>query len=236
MTISTYRDLQTYLGITADNVPRMQTVIATAAALQLPLPVTSSLSRAWKAVQRYVEVTVDGEPGPETLGGIIRELVRMGKLPTLDPYGMARTYLGCREIPGSRDNPLIVAWHRRIATWISDDETAWCSAFANAMCQDCEYERSGKLNARSWLEVGQSVELAQAKPGDVVVLWRGSRSGWEGHVAFFEHYNANRDLIYMLGGNQNNEVNVTGYATNRLLSIRRIRPLSRAEGKSSKIL
>lgn len=36
--------------------------------------------------------------------------------------------------------------------------------------------------ARSWLAWGRSVPLSQSRPGDVVVLWRGSPRGRAGHI------------------------------------------------------
>ena len=151
-----------------------------------------------------------------------------------DPYGVARNHLGVREIPGAKNNPLIVRWHRRLANWINDDETAWCSSFANYCAAEAGYESSGKLDARSWLHVGQPVNLADARPGDVVVLWRGNPNSWTGHVAFLEHYNAKRGLLYLLGGNQNNEVNITAYDPGKLLGIRRLRSLDRLQGNTSR--
>lgn len=153
---------------------------------------------------------------------------------TLDPYGVARNHLGVREIPGKEHNPLIVRWHRRLANWVNDDETAWCSSFVNYCAAEAGYETSGKLDARSWLKVGMPVELADARPGDVVILWRGRKDSWQGHVAFLEHHNAKRGLLYLLGGNQNNEVNITAYDPGKLLGIRRLRSLDRLQGSTSR--
>ena len=148
----------------------------------------------------------------------------------LDPYGVARQHIGVREIPGKEHNPVIVRWLRQLATWVNGDETAWCSAFANFCAREAGYESSGKLDARSWLKVGETIALKDARPGDVVILWRGSKNSWQGHVAFLEHFNEKRGLLYLLGGNQNNEVNITAYGPERLLGIRRLRSLDRLEG------
>jgi len=152
------------------------------------------------------------------------------------PFDIAKTYLGTKEIPGKANNPLIVRWHRRLLSWISDDETAWCSSFANFCAAEAGYESSGKVNARSWLEVGEPVTLANVRKGDVVILWRGRKDGWEGHVAFLDHYNSVRELLYLLGGNQNNEVNITAYSTAQLLGIRRLRSLDRLQGNTGNLI
>lgn len=190
---------------------------------------------------------VDGEWGPLSQAAAA-EWAAAGHAPAAPPpapepapvhaswslsYDIAKRYLGTREIPGKKNNPLIVRWLRQIASWVSDDETAWCSAFVNHCAEEAGYERSGKLNARSWLDVGQSVPVSESRKGDVVILWRGTKNGWEGHVAFLDHYNPVRGLVYLLGGNQNNEVNITAYPVGRVLGVRRLRSLESLQGKTA---
>ena len=43
----------------------------------------------------------------------------------------------------------------------------------------------GHAIARNWLKWGNSVPRAAIKPGDIVVTWRGSRSGAEGHILIY---------------------------------------------------
>jgi len=133
---------------------------------------------------------------------------------------LAFTQYGIREIPGPQeDNPEIMKYFREIGqTWVMDDETAWCSAFVNWVCKSLEYSYSGKLTARSWLNTGYRVQ--NPIPGDVVILWRESISSWKGHVGFYINHDA--ENIYILGGNQNNMVNITAYPVGRLLEYRRV--------------
>jgi uncharacterized protein (TIGR02594 family) len=137
------------------------------------------------------------------------------------PYEMAREYLGTEEIPGAQDNPLIVGWLQQIASWVQDDETAWCSAFVDAMARATGYEHTGKLNARSWLEVGEVVNLKDARPGDVVIFWRNSPTSWEGHVAFFVSQGDTH--VRVLGGNQNNSVSEASYPKTKVIGVRRMK-------------
>ena len=102
--------------------------------------------------------------------------------------------------------------------WVKDDETAWCSAFVNWVCKKANLEYSGALNARSWLNIG--CEVANPEIGDLVVFWRGDPNGWQGHVAFFIREAKNH--IYVLGGNQNNQVKISAYPKSRLLKYRRL--------------
>ena len=112
-------------------------------------------------------------------------------------------------------------------TWVKDDETAWCSAFAGWVCKEAGVSYSDKLNARSWLAVGK--ETTSPEQGDVVVLWREKKAGWKGHVGFFV---TKRDgYIYILGGNQSNMVNISKYPESRLLGYRRVMAPTGATGK-----
>ena len=131
----------------------------------------------------------------------------------------ALSQYGVKEIPGQEDNPVIVSYFSEIGhSWVKDDETAWCSAFANWVAKKENKAYSGKLNARSWLSVGKSVEVPEI--GDIVVLWRSSKSSWKGHVGFF--INQDDKYIYILGGNQNNQVCIRPYPKDRLLEYRRL--------------
>lgn len=179
---------------------------------------------------------LDGMWGPLSMAAAEawddRELVVAIPHTTPTPYDLAQDHLGTKEIPGSRHNNKIVGWLRRLAAWINEDETPWCSAFVDAMAAEAGYERSGKLNARSWLAVGQDIPLEKARPGDVAILWRGNRAGWEGHVGFYVSQTAGG--LSMLGGNQGNAVSIATYPKTRLLGIRRLRPLSALHGNTSK--
>jgi len=126
---------------------------------------------------------------------------------------------GLREIPGVENNPRIMEYFRWIGhSWVQDDEVAWCSAFLNWACLVTGLPRSGKLDARSWLSVGTPVY--DPVLGDVVVLWRESVASWKGHVGVF--IRQTDDQIYLLGGNQNNEVCIKPYSGGRLLGYRRL--------------
>ena len=125
---------------------------------------------------------------------------------------------GIKELPGAVNNsPRILEYFTEIGHgWVKEDETAWCSTFVNYIAKVTGHSMSGKLDARSWLGVG--CKTLKPQIGDVVVLWRESKTSWKGHVGFFiREY---KGLIYMLGGNQDNQVCVKGYAASRLLGYR----------------
>ncbi len=135
---------------------------------------------------------------------------------------IALSQYGITETKGPDHNPAILRYFNEIDhAWVDDDETAWCSAFANWVARKAHKEYSGKLNARSWLDVG--IPVVVPAPGDIVVLWRGSKDSWKGHVGFF--CRENETDIWILGGNQGiGQVNIRPYSLFRLLAYRRLLP------------
>ena len=119
---------------------------------------------------------------------------------------IALSQYGVTEIVGYQHNPVVLNYFKEIGhTWVATD--------ANV-------ERSHKLTARSWLNVGTAIN--QPKINDVVIFWRHKKSSWKGHVGFFISYSEDKKHIYVLGGNQNNQVNIKKYPVYRLLGFRRL--------------
>jgi uncharacterized protein (TIGR02594 family) len=144
------------------------------------------------------------------------------------PFKIAQRFVGVKEGPGAMNEPLVLAMLRLDARWVEDDQTAWCSAFVNFVCFLLELPRSRSLAARSWLTVGASIPLTDARPGfDVVVLKRGTGSqpgpdvlAAPGHVAFYAGQDAANVLL--LGGNQGDAVSIARFPKARILGIRRL--------------
>ncbi|WP_153039724.1 hypothetical protein [Pseudovibrio sp. Ad37] len=55
-------------------------------------------------------------------------------------------------------------------------------------------------------------------PGSILVFWRGSPRGWNGHVGFYVSESAGH--YHVLGGNQSNAVTTAKLSKRRLLDIR----------------
>lgn len=125
--------------------------------------------------------------------------------------------LGVREVVGSRHNPRILEYFTAVRGHIRDDETAWCSAFANWVIRETGLEGTRRGNARSWATWGTQLPLEALPYGAIAVLWRGSPSSWKGHVAFYAGTEGG-DLV-LLGGNQGNAVCLKKYPRNRLLAL-----------------
>lgn len=132
---------------------------------------------------------------------------------------IAGGYVGITEIHGAQHNPKIIAMAKKAGNeWVQDDETPWCAAFVGAVLHDAGIKGTMKLNARSYLDWGE--EVTKPQPGDVVIFWRGTRDGWQGHVAFFVRFDEHGNIV-VIGGNQNDAVSLKPYEVDRLLGYRR---------------
>jgi len=143
-------------------------------------------------------------------------------------HDIAQRFIGTTETPGTASNPHVLAMLQLDAEWPKGDDVPWCSAFVNYVAWLLRLPRSKSLRARSWLNVGRAVQLADAVVGfDVVVLKRGTgdQPGPDvidapGHVGV---YNGRTDThVSLVGGNQSDAVNVREYPIERVLGVRRL--------------
>jgi uncharacterized protein (TIGR02594 family) len=124
---------------------------------------------------------------------------------------------GVDELPGAdRHNPRIVEYHQSTSLLATDDETPWCSSFVNWCFEQAGIHGTNSARARSWETWGQ--QLRKPRRGSVTVFWRETKASGKGHVAFFFEEKAERVLV--LGGNQDNQVNIKSYPKTQLLSYR----------------
>lgn len=132
----------------------------------------------------------------------------------------AGQYLGLTEWPGAKQNPKIIEMFDLLGhSGVKNDETPWCAAFVGSVLSSLGLPHTGKLNARSYLTYGQSIRAQEARPGDIVILWRDSPESWMGHVGFFVRFEGNS--VVLRGGNQGNAVTDQAYPMDRVLAVRR---------------
>lgn len=135
-------------------------------------------------------------------------------------YTLAQRFVGIREVPGTKDNPAILAMLQLDGDWPQHDEVPWCSAFVNYVAWLLRLPRSKSLAARSWLNVGKPVKLEDAVPRfDVVVLDRPPNPE-SGHVGFYSAKIGN--VVHILGGNQSDAVSVAPFDAGRVIGVRRL--------------
>lgn len=150
---------------------------------------------------------------------------------TTSALEVAERFVGHREIPGNQHSPFI-QWAFTLCGYGPDtpDEIAWCSAFAQVPAFVLDLPRSRSAAARSWLQVGATVDVRDARIGfDVVVLKRGqgAQPGPEvlqapGHVGYFAGWDDTLTRVRVLGGNQGDAVTVATFPREQILGIRRL--------------
>ena len=135
----------------------------------------------------------------------------------MKPYEIALTQYGKKGILGVGENPEILKYFSEIGqSWVQDDDTAWCAAFANWCLRQADLPITGNLLARGFLKYGTLTTTP--KLGDIVVLWRISKESGFGHVGFF--ISETPQTIFLLAGNNNNEVQITEFPKTKLLAYR----------------
>lgn len=121
----------------------------------------------------------------------------------------AQKYIGEKEIPGAKHNPVIVdMWKAIKRGGIKDDETPWCAAFVGACLERVGIESTRFESAKSYLAWG--TKLNAPVEGCIVVF---DRDGG-GHVGFVVGVTRMGDLL-VLGGNQGDMVKVAKFPRSR---------------------
>lgn len=143
------------------------------------------------------------------------------------PYETLEALRGITEIEGPDSNPLIMAMLTIDDNWPQDDDVPWCSGAMNFVCKLWRLPRSKSLRARTWLQIGEVIQIEDAEPGfDIVILKRaGDNRGPEvisapGHVGFFAGLEGDRILV--LGGNQGDSISIAYFRRDDLLGVRRL--------------
>lgn len=137
----------------------------------------------------------------------------------MTPFDIARSYIGTTEGPGPADNPVIMEMYASVGhDWVEHDSVAWCAAFVGHCLEKAGIKSTRKLTARSYLDWGVPVDVADAQQGDIGVIPRGS-SNWQGHVFFIDRIEG--QWVWGLGGNQDDAVNLKRYPVSKLLGVRR---------------
>lgn len=134
----------------------------------------------------------------------------------LKAYEIARDELGVKELDGEmNNNKRIIEYHLATTLKATTDEVPWCASFVSWCLEQAGLKSTKSAWARSYLTWG--IATKEPKEGDIVVFSRGKSSG---HVAFF--VSKNPLWVTVLGGNQDNTVNIKKYAAWRVLSFRTI--------------
>jgi len=139
-------------------------------------------------------------------------------LPRLDWMRIAMGELGQKEIPGHRSNPRIVEYGKSVSLNITDDSVPWCASFVSHCLEMAQVKSTRSAMARSYEKWGAAIEPHY---GCVVVMWRKSLESGSGHAGFYVGQDPNnKNNIMLLSGNSNNQVRISSYTKDRILSYR----------------
>lgn len=95
----------------------------------------------------------------------------------------------------------------------------WCADFITLVEREVGRRGTGSRLARSYLGYGRPVPLAEARAGDIVVLWRGRPRGRSGHVGYLTGRAGGR--VELISGNVAGRVRMATYPAARVLGVRR---------------
>lgn len=130
----------------------------------------------------------------------------------------ARTQIGTREIVGPQHNQAVIDYWKqgKVALDVRDDETAWCAAFVAAALESSGYRSTRSGLARSYERDRTRFIDCDERQGAIVVF--SSPAGPNnGHVGFLDA--AGDTSVYVLGGNQGNQVSVAPFPRKRLIRV-----------------
>jgi uncharacterized protein (TIGR02594 family) len=171
--------------------------------------------RACRAFQVAHGLEADGVCGTKTLAALLPVQAGTILLPWLEE---AQRLRGTLERPGPASNPTILDWAGPLGIPYRGDDIPWCGLFV-AHCIGAplpdEPLPSNPLWARGWATWGRAVAPGR---GAVLVFWRGTKAGANGHVGFYVAEDAS--AFHVLGGNQSDRVSVARVAKSRLLAAR----------------
>lgn len=116
---------------------------------------------------------------------------------------------GEKEVKGQKANPRILEYFKSANFWGADDSggaNAWCASFVSWVMEQHHYlPPAAAYRAKAWAQFGKKVSAPVY--GAIGIK---SRQGG-GHVAFVVGKSSDGKHLYMLGGNQGDEVNVSRY-------------------------
>lgn len=122
--------------------------------------------------------------------------------------------IGIKEVLGPKNNPVIIGWLKKLKSWITSDESAWCGVWVAHCMQDAGLPVAPTwYRAKAWLEWGR--KLDRPVYGCVVVF---TRIGG-GHVGFVVGKNKKGQLM-VLGGNQKDMVCILPFDMARVAGYR----------------
>lgn len=180
-------------------------------------------SRRMVAIRQWVLKGAGFDPGP--IDGVEGPKTRAAAYAFSKPVGVelpwlkeAEVAMGLHEVMYSEE---LRAWLRKDGATLGDPaKLPWCGDFVETAIKLALPKEKVPANpylARNWAEWGED---ANRRYGAVIVFWRGTKKGTQGHVGFATAIDEARGLVEVLGGNQGNEVSRAWLGMDRILAWR----------------
>jgi uncharacterized protein (TIGR02594 family) len=159
-----------------------------------------------------------------------------------NPVEAASKYLGISEKDSEGAEAVKGFFENIVGDWNPDNETvldfasnkAWCAAFLTQVLRDSGYDTDAlvskdkfkQLRASAYANVGTSVDINQAKAGDIMIKYH-SEEEKKKYKAAFGHvgvvYKVDGDQVWFIGGNSGDKVKMASYNyKDKKINIRRI--------------
>lgn len=184
------------------------------------------------------KLTVDGDPGAKTQAEVekydvelkLTKAAQSEPLPGmhLHPIDWLRneksTLAGVKEVPGNKDNPRIVQYHKHSGNIGGEkathhDEVPWCSSVLNCAADECGMEKTNSALASSWDKYGED-SGDTVEEGDIVTI---RHTGGGRHVCLANKTFSRRagGSFEALGGNQGNQIKVSTFPVAHIIGARK---------------
>jgi uncharacterized protein (TIGR02594 family) len=129
---------------------------------------------------------------------------------------------GVREVAGPGSNPRILEYLRTVPlseALQSSDDTPWNGAYLNWVFDQAGIQGVESLAGRDWERWGEALD--EARPGAVVILWRGANSASaQRHVGFYVGPGPSPRTIRVLGGNTRDMIAIGVVSEDRVVGYR----------------
>lgn len=175
---------------------------------------------AVKAFQlaKGLDIKFPGTIGPKTIEALFGPGKQPSTLISKPWFDMALTKKGLHE---GRDVDELRKFLKSDGRTLGDPrQLPWCGDFVQtciALTLNNEIIPVNPYLARNWAKFGDRIKPTL---GAVLVFWRGSQGGVSGHVGFYAGESKSGSQLYVLGGNQSNQISIAPLAANRLLDSR----------------
>lgn len=184
----------------------------------------NSTDTAVEAFQKRAGCTVDGLVGRATAEALDKALgSNLVAVPPAVSKEIQRPlwlqagmrYIGTKETPGAKDNPIIIDWAKDeggdIAKTYTHDSIPWCALFANMTLTKVGLKGTESLWALDFAGQWPSVKLIGPAVGAFAPMVRDGG----GHIGIVVGQDQHGNIM-LLGGNQSDAVNIKPFARSRL--------------------